>query len=176
MEIPAGFTDTVTGLKDQTTTVMTPTIGDSVSEQIMDKIFVGFSDGAEKARGGLGTAIEGATKLQGGLAALQGATVQMGDGAGRLAGGVDKLTGPVTGALDQLPEAHAIADQLTNTPVGQVVVPQDGPGTLVAGTATLRDGTQRLVAGSRQLADRAVRLDEGAGTLSPRVSRSGATR
>lgn len=107
VEIPAGFTDTVTGLKDQVTTVMAPTTGDSVSEQILDKIFVGFSDGAEKAHGGLGTAIEGAMKLQGVLAALQGATVQMGDGAGRLAGGVDKLTGPVTGALDQLPEAHA---------------------------------------------------------------------
>lgn len=156
---------------------MASTIGDSVSEQIMNKIFVGFSDGTGKLRdGGLGTAIEGATKLQGGLAALQGATVQMGDGAGRLAGGVDKLTGPVAGALDQLPEAHAIADQLKNTPVGQVVVLQDGPGTLVAGTATLRDGTQRLVVGSRQLADGAVRLDEGAGTLSPRVARPGATR
>lgn len=72
VEKPAGFTDTVTGLKDQATTVMASTIGDSVSEQIMDKIFVGFSDGTEKAHGGLGTAIEGAMKLQGGLAALQG--------------------------------------------------------------------------------------------------------
>ncbi|WP_165164749.1 YhgE/Pip family protein [Corynebacterium qintianiae] len=137
-----GFIPTMLG--NQAATIMTSTISDTVSQRVVNQLFVGFNTLGE----GLDTAADGASRLDGGAGEAASGGQRLSDGADQLDSGARELDS----GLRRL---------------------SDGAGQLDSGIGELQDGAERLDAGIGDAAAGADRLSGGMTELQSGTDRLG---
>ena len=146
-----GFIPTLLG--NQATTIASGIISDTLSEKVVNQLFVGFNtlgdgldraaEGARQVSDGAGRATEGGQQLGGGAGQLNAGAQQLNSGLGSLSDGTQRLDAGVA----QLQEGAQRLDA--------------GIGDAAAGADQLSDGMLRLQGGTAQLGDGATQIAGG---------------
>ncbi|WP_454041905.1 YhgE/Pip family protein [Cellulosimicrobium sp. Marseille-Q8652] len=153
------------------TTTATTVLGQTLTENYVDGVLVGFTTLNEQ----LGEAADGATQLADGASDANDGAVQLADGAGQVATGADQLAsgvGELAAGADELAAgtsqsaggAAALAEG-AGALSGGVQGVADGAAQLSAGVAALGTGVAPLPAQATELADGAQQVSDGVGRL-----------
>ncbi|WP_435738122.1 YhgE/Pip family protein [Cellulosimicrobium sp. PMB13] len=153
------------------TTTATTVLGQTLTENYVDGVLVGFTTLNEQ----LGEAADGATQLADGASDANDGAVQLADGAGQVATGADQLAsgvGELAAGADELAAgtsqgaggAAALAEG-AGALSGGVQGVADGAAQLSSGVAALGTGVAPLPAQATELADGAQQVSDGVGRL-----------
>lgn len=146
-----GFIPTIMG--NQATTIAAGVIGDTISQQVVNQLFVGFNT----IGGGLDEAAAGARRVNEGAGQAVDGGQQLGDGAGQLNSGAHTLQD----GLSQLRTGATRLDDGVSTLQGGVRALDDGIGKAADGAAALSDGMSTLQGGTAQLGEGASQIAGG---------------
>ncbi|MDO5747341.1 MAG: YhgE/Pip domain-containing protein [Actinomycetaceae bacterium] len=143
------------------------TLGNQLTKQMLDKVFIGFSDISQKldeAVDGAKKLAEGTEKLHTGSEQLHEGTTRLSKGAHDLSDGTQQLYSGANTLAQNTSELHAgaqkLADGAKNLHSGTSAL-HGGAHTLFLGASDLFGGTQAAHSGSGQLADGALAVAQG---------------